>query len=132
MRWLLRLRVMLSEKTINSLESCARAAALSLAWVLAGCGDDVGEVAVKVASGFTVPSLTLGPDKFLSSEGDRFKAKDDGSPTVLRQTAGPVRLQYERVNGGLVTACSFNVRKNRVVTVTLRAVGREVKCDIMQ
>lgn len=106
------------------------AAALSLG--LAACGDDVGEVAVKVASGFTVPSLTLGPDTFFTSESDRFKAKDDGSPTVLRQRVGPVRLQYERVNGGLVTACSFNVRTNRVVTVTLRAVGREVKCEIME
>jgi hypothetical protein len=104
--------------------------ALSLG--LAACSDDIGEVAVKVASGFTVPSLVVGPDQFLSSEGEQFKAKGDGSPTVLRQRVGPVRLQYERVNGGLVTACNFNVRKNRVVTVTLRAVGREVKCDIME
>ena len=107
------------------------AGAVALCLGLAACGDDIGEVAVKVAGGFTVPSLAVGPDKFLSSDSDRFKAKDDGSPTVLRQSVGPVRLQYER-NGGLVTACSFNVRKNRVVTVTLRAVGREVKCDIME
>jgi hypothetical protein len=108
------------------------AAALSLGLGLAACGDDVGEVAVKVASGFAVPALILGPDRFLASDGERFKAKDDGNPTVLREPVGPVRLQYERVNGGLVTACSFNVRKNRVVTVTLRAAGREVKCDIME
>jgi hypothetical protein len=104
---------------------------LALALALAACEDDVGEVAVKVANGFVVPALALGPDRFLAGEGERFRAKEDGSPTVLRQAPGPVRLQYER-SGTLVTACSFNVKKNRVVTVTLRAIGREVKCDILE
>jgi hypothetical protein len=108
-----------------------RAASLLLAVALAACEDDVGEVAVKVANGFVVPALALGPDRFLAGEGERFRAKEDGSPTVLRQVPGPVRLQYER-SGTLVTACSFNVKKNRVVTVTLRAIGREVKCDILE
>jgi hypothetical protein len=109
-----------------------RVAAAGVALVLAACEEDVGEVAIKVADGFSVPSLVVAPDKFFSSDGDRFKAKDDGSPTVLRQPPGSVRLLYERSGGGLVTACSFNVRKNRVVTVTLRVVSREVKCDILE
>lgn len=102
-----------------------------VALALAGCEDDVGEVAVRVASGYTVPSLAVGPDTFWASDGDRFKVKDDGSPTILREPPGPTRLRYERA-GELVTACSFNVKKNRVVTVTLRAVGRELKCEIME
>lgn len=101
-----------------------------LALALAACDDDVGEVAVRVASGYTMPSLVIGPDRFLASDGERFKAKDDGSPTILREPPGPTRLRYER-GGELVTACSFNVKKNRVVTVTVRAVGRELKCEIM-
>lgn len=99
--------------------------------MLAGCEDDVGEVAVRVASGYAIPPLTVGPDKFLASDGERFKAKEDGSPTVLREPPGPTRLRYER-SGEVVTACSFNVKKNRVVTVTLRAVGRELRCEIME
>jgi hypothetical protein len=108
-----------------------RFAAITFALVLAACEDDVGEVAIKVANGFVVPSLALGPDRFLAGEGERFKAKEDGNPTVLRQAPGPVRLQYER-SGSLITACSFNVKKNRVVTVTLRAIGREVKCEVLE
>ena len=104
---------------------------LLLALMLAACEDDVGEVAIRVASGYAVPSLAVGPDKFFASDGERFKAKDDGSPTILREPPGPTRLRYDR-GGELVTACSFDVKKNRVVTVTLRAVGRELRCEIMQ
>jgi hypothetical protein len=102
-----------------------------LALVLTACEEDVGEVAVRVASGYAMPWLAVGPDKFWASASERFKAKDDGSPTILREPPGPTRLRYER-SGELVTACSFNVKKNRVVTVTLRAVGRELKCEIME
>jgi hypothetical protein len=113
----------------------SRHAAMALAactsLTLAACEEQFGEVAVKVASGFVLPTLAVSPDKFFGAEGDHFKAKDDGSATVLREAVGPTLLQYER-NGSLLTACTFNVRKNRVVTVTLRSVGREVKCDIVQ
>jgi hypothetical protein len=109
----------------------AIALAACAALTLAACDEDSGEVAVKVASGFVLPTLAVSPDKFFGAEGQHFKAKDDGSPTVLREDVGPTLLQYER-NGSLLTACSFNVRKNRVVTVTLRSIGREVKCDIVQ
>jgi len=113
----------------------SRHAAIALAacatLTLAACEEQSGEVAVKVASGFVLPTLAVSPDKFFGAEGEHFKAKGDGSATVLREAVGPTLLQYER-NGGLVTACSFDVRKNRVVTVTLRSVGREVKCDIVQ
>jgi hypothetical protein len=102
-----------------------------LALTLAACEEDVGEVAVRVASGYTIPSLTVGPDQFFASDGERFRAKEDGSPTIFREPAGPMRLRYER-GGELVTACSFSVTKDRVVTVTLRAVGRELKCEIMK
>jgi hypothetical protein len=100
-------------------------------FVLTGCEEDVGEVAVKVANGFTVPALAIGPDKFFGPAPENFKAKSDGNPTVLRQPPGPVRLLYDR-SGEFMTACTFNVRKNRVTTITLRSVGREVKCDVME
>jgi hypothetical protein len=102
-----------------------------LALTLAACEDAVGEVAVRVASGYAMPPLAVGPDRFFASDGERFKAKDDGSPTIFREPPGPMRLRYER-NGESLTACSFNVTKNRVVTVTLRAVGRDLKCEIME
>jgi len=109
---------------------CAAVATLLLL-ALAGCEDEVGEVAVKVAGGFSLPSLAVTPDRFFAPDSERFRAKGDGSPTELRQPPGPFRLLYER-SGEYLTACTFTVRKNRVVTVTLRAVGREVKCDIME
>jgi hypothetical protein len=113
----------------------SRHAAIALAacatLTLAACEEQSGEVAVKVASGFVLPTLAVSPDKFFGAEGTHFKAKDDGSATVLREAVGPALLQYER-NGSLLTACGFTVRKNRVVTVTLRSIGREVRCDIVQ
>jgi hypothetical protein len=109
---------------------CAGAVAACLLLALTACDDDVGEVAVKAMSGFSVPPLTVGEDRLLGPEGTRFRTKDDGSSTVLRQAPGPARLLYER-GGENFTACTFKVRKDRVVTVTVRVVGREVKCEIM-
>ena len=106
-------------------------AAAALCLLVAACDEEVGEVAVKVASGFSVPALAIGPDRLFAPDGERFRVKGDGSATVLRQAVGAVHLLYDR-GGGFVTACSFDVKKNRVVTVTLRSVGREVKCEIVQ
>ena len=91
----------------------ASVAAISLGLGLAACEDDGGEVAVKLASGFSVPALILGPDGFFSPDGDRFKAKGDGSPTVLREAAGPMRLQYERATAVVTTAPSMYAEPRR-------------------
>jgi len=107
------------------------AAAVGLLLGLAACDEEVGEVAVKVAAGFSVPALAIGPDRFFAPDGERFRVKGDGSPTVLRQAVGAVRLLYDR-GGGFITACTFDVKKNRVVTVTLRVVGRELRCEVVE
>ena len=122
---------MLSAKIGKSSKFRLGLLAAGIAVAVTACEEDVGEIAVKVASGFSPPSLAIGPDKLFASETERFKAKEDGSPIILRQPPGPVRLFYER-GGGLVTACSFNVRKNRVTTVTVRVVSREVRCEILE
>jgi hypothetical protein len=100
---------------------------------LASCGGgpDVGEVAIKVEPGFTVPQLAIGTESgvFTPSNTEKFIAKVDGNPTVLFRAPGRIKLQYIEPDGQLVTACNFEVKKNRVVTITLRMIGREVKCE---
>jgi hypothetical protein len=85
---------------------------------LAGCTEDVGYVEVKVAPGFVVPPLALGSAKL-----------DAAKTAVLRQRVGAATLQFER-DGRLVPFCEFDVRKNRIVTVTVSAVGRDPRCKV--
>ena len=51
-----------------------------------------------------------------------------GGNAVLRQQIGKTTLQLER-NGQLVLLCEFNVRKNRITTVTVSA-GRDPRCRV--
>lgn len=101
---------------------------------LAACNPNhpvVGEVVVRLARGFVVPELQIGSDRWLSSDVERFATKENGAPTVLRRPPGAHRLQFER-DGRLLTACQFEVRRDRVITITLRPVGRELRCDIVE
>jgi len=87
---------------------------------LAACTDDVGYVEVKVQPGFIVPPLALGTARVDA-------AKAGGA--VLRQRVGTATLQFER-DGRLIPFCEIDVRKNRIVTVTVSAVGRDPRCKV--
>ncbi len=101
---------------------------------LPGCGENrpvVGQVAVKVAPGFKTPQLALDTDKWFSSDADVFMLKESGNPTVLRRAPGAYKLLFER-DGKRQPACNFAIKKDRVITITVRVVGRDVKCDIVE
>ncbi len=95
---------------------CAPAVLLALA----ACKQETGYVEIKVAPGFIVPPLLLGAA--------RVEPAKAGS-TVLRETVGAARLEYER-DGRRVAFCEFDVRKNRIVTVAVSAFGRDPKCKV--
>ncbi|MEA3022551.1 MAG: hypothetical protein QOK01_1403 [Alphaproteobacteria bacterium] len=93
---------------------------LGLALGLAACTQESGYVEIKVAPGFTVPPLMLG-----SSRVDIAKR---GS-AILRERVGPATLAFER-EGRMISFCEFDVRRNRIVTVAITAVGRDPRCKL--
>jgi hypothetical protein len=98
------------------LAACAPAVLLALA----ACKEDTGYVEIKVAPGLILPPLVLGAS--------RIDAGKAGS-TVLRQKVGAAKLEYER-DGRRVPFCEFDVRKNRIVTVAVSALGRDPRCKV--
>jgi hypothetical protein len=97
----------------------AALAALSLAGCLPEEGN--GYVEVKVFPRFPLP---------LYLNTDRIESMKDGV-AVLRQAVGKSKLQLER-NGQLFSLCEFDVRKNRVTTVTVSSLDRGPRCDVQR
>src|SRR5262245_13745242 len=98
--------------------------ALGLATLgLAGClpEDGVGYVEVKVFPRLALP---------LYVNSDKIESMKDGV-AVLRQAIGKAKLQFER-NGQLFPICEFEVRKNRVTTVTVSTLERGGRCEIQR
>jgi hypothetical protein len=106
------------ERTIRRVLLAAGAPAVLLA--LAACKEDTGYVEIKVAPGFIVPPLVLGAARIDPAK---------GGSTVLREKVGAARLEYER-DGRRVPFCEFEVRKNRIVTVAVSALGRDPRCKV--
>jgi hypothetical protein len=96
------------------------AAICAPALALAACNEDTGYVEIKVAPGFVVPPLVLGAT--------RVDTAKSGS-AVLRARVGAAKLEYER-DGRRVAFCEFDVRKNRIVTVAVSAIGRDPRCKV--
>jgi hypothetical protein len=94
--------------------------ALALASSLAGCGDDVGYVEVKVAPGYLLPPLFLGAARIDPAR---------NASTVLREPVGAAKLEFER-DGRRVPFCEFAVRKDRIITVAVSALGRDPRCRV--
>jgi hypothetical protein len=90
---------------------------------LAGClpEDGVGYVEVKVFPRLALP---------LYVNADKIESMKDGV-AVLRQAIGKAKLQFER-NGQLFPLCEFDVRKNRVTTVTVSTLERGPRCEIQR
>jgi hypothetical protein len=97
--------------------------AAALAMGLAGClpEEGTGYVEVKVFPRFPMP---------LYVNTDKIESMKDGV-AVLRQTVGKSKLQLER-NGQLFSLCEFDVRKNRVTTVTISSLDRGPRCDVQR
>ncbi len=91
-----------------------------LALALTHCNEDTGYVEIKVMPGFVVPPLVLGAARIDTSK---------SASTVLRERVGAATLAYER-NGERVPFCQFDVRKNRIVTVAVTALGRDPRCKV--
>ncbi len=97
----------------------AIAAAGALALALAGCGEQSGYVEIKVLPGYVLPPLMLGPTRI-----------DTARPsTVLRERVGAARLEFER-DGRRIPLCEFDVRKDRIVTLAVSAIGRDPRCKV--
>lgn len=93
---------------------------LGLGLVLTACTGETGYVEIKVVPGFVVPPLMLGDA--------RVDTARRGS-AVLRQPVGPATLAFER-DGRMVSFCEFDVRRNRIVTVAITAIGRDPRCKV--
>lgn len=91
--------------------------------VLGGCSgaDEYGFVEVTVLPGLSVDSL-------LELGTDRFKVRED-APTVLRESVGKQTLKVKQ--GDRTTPfCSFTVRRDKVVTITVLTIGGDLKCRV--
>jgi hypothetical protein len=98
---------------------------------LAGCNDKppVGEIAIKGEPGFIIPALVIEKDGWFSGAPDKFRLNDNGNPVVLRHEPGSYALRAADADQ---SACKFEVKKDRLVLITLRVVGRELKCNVIQ
>jgi len=94
--------------------------AAALALGLVSCNEEVGYVEIKVVPGYVVPPLVLGAARVDTTR---------STSTVLREKVGTARLEYER-DGRRVPFCEFDVRKNRIVTIAVSAIGREPRCKV--
>ncbi len=95
-------------------------AAAAGALALSACSDDVGYVEVRVAPGYIVPPLLLGTSRIDPTR---------SASTVLRERVGAAKLEFER-DGRRIAFCAFDVRKDRIVTVAVTALGRDPRCKV--
>jgi hypothetical protein len=112
---------------VTAVAFCALACRLLVAAVpalaVAGClpEEGAGYVEVKVFPRFPLP-LYLNTEKIESMK---------EGVAVLRQAVGKSKLQIER-HGQLFPLCEFDVRKNRVTTVTVSSLDRGPRCDVQR
>jgi hypothetical protein len=56
-------------------------------------------------------------------------AGDENGAALISHSVGRTMLQFQR-NGQFVPICEFEVRKNRIVTVTVSALERNPRCAV--
>ncbi len=96
--------------------------AAALSFLLAACSIDnsVGYVEIK-----TVPS-TASPPLYLDTT--KLEPFRNGT-AVLRQRVGTAKVQFDGDGGHLVPLCSVVVQKNRITSVTISVVSRQLRCQ---
>jgi hypothetical protein len=88
---------------------------------LAACGpQESGYVEIRLMPGFMLAPLYLNASKL-----DAIK----NGVTIVREHVGKASLQIAR-NRGFVRICDFEVRQNRIVTVTVSSIERTPSCDV--
>jgi len=95
-----------------------------IAWIAAllimGCTEnDVGYVEIRTFPGFSTPL-------YLNSA--KVDTPRNGS-AILRRDVGKTKVELER-NGLLLPVCEFDVRANRIITVTISTLDRLPRCDV--
>lgn len=99
-------------------------ALLVLALSLAACdpvGRDSGYVEIRGLAGFSPM-----PELYLDDARVEFPR---AGQTILRKAAGAAKLRWLK-SDVYYDLCAFGVRKNRIVTLTLAAVDRKLRCDV--
>ena len=101
----------------------ARLAIGLAAIALAGCNPsrESGYVEVRMQALFGAP-----PELYLDDV--RIEGLRNGT-AVIRKAAGAAKLQLFKADT-YYPLCAFEVRKNRVVTLTVATVDRKFKCDV--
>jgi hypothetical protein len=99
------------------------AGACLAACLAAGCipSTDAGYVELRIFPVITAP---------LYLNAVRLEPLKDGR-TILRHPTGKTRLQLER-GGQFALLCEFEVRKNRIVTVTVAVLDRRARCEVQR
>jgi hypothetical protein len=103
------------------------------ALVLYGCGDGrppVGSVAIKTPRGLIPLQLMIDKDSAFSSAVEKFTSNQNGNPVIHRRPPGQYILKLDRESNP-ITLCKFEVRKDRITTITLKPSGREYACQIV-
>jgi hypothetical protein len=93
-----------------------------LAVALTSCGIDnsVGYIEIKSAPLFAAIPLYL--------DSVKLEPLRNGS-ALLRRRTGMSKLQTDADGGYLAVLCSIDVKKNRITSVTISAVGRQPRCQ---
>ena len=100
-----------------------RVLAAAAALALAGCnpGKEAGYVEIRAQT-------FLGPPPELYLDDVKIEGLRNGT-AVIRKAAGAAKLQLFKADT-YYPLCAFEVRKNRVVTLTVATVDRKFKCDV--
>jgi hypothetical protein len=121
------------EKNYSCSHACVSLLFGLLCLCLGGCGKskpNVGEIAIKALRGVVLQSIVIDTDTWVTSDASTFTPKDNGAPIVAYRTPGKYILQIGRDNK-LTTVCKFEVKRDRLVTITLKAAGRDITCQIV-
>jgi len=104
---------------------------LALSCVIVSCGrsGSVGAVAIIIGRGFAAPRLTIQRNTMFSGDPITIAANSNGETFVIQREPGPFTLLYETSDGHWKKACGFEIKQNRVVTVTVTTVTGEATCQ---
>lgn len=103
-------------------------AAAAFALVLAGCIDQETTGFVELKRTFPLGSST-GAYRLNGEDIAGLAAPDSNATVVLRRKTGPMRLDFVR-EPRTWELCSFDLAKNRIVTVTIYLDGRDIRCAV--